>query len=94
MQPRRAHQPARHADVRVIKGARAGADVFRIAGEDLRWHVQGGGHDDEGVHGVGTLLPYYGLERSARQIGVPDPAAWLTIIGSLRARARTPSGQR
>lgn len=43
-------------DVRVVKGGRISADVFWVAGEDLRWPVQGGGHDDEGVHGVGALL--------------------------------------
>jgi hypothetical protein len=43
-------------DVRVIKGGCVGADIFRVAGEDLRWPMQGSGHHDEGVHCVGTLL--------------------------------------
>jgi hypothetical protein len=39
-------------DDHVIKGGRVGADIFRVAGEDLRWAVQGGGHHDELVERI------------------------------------------
>ncbi len=62
-------------DVRVIKGGRVGVDVYRVAGEDLRWPVQGGGHDDEGVRGCEIRWSYARPGRSSHREAAGRAAA-------------------